>query len=146
MKKTLFTLAMFYALSSYSQPFLSTGITSKGISYNIGILSSKFETSIGIKMPILSTENATIFNFQIGRQILLTHKEEDNYSLTLKVGYAELKYKTFDSSWKETKVRTTKPIYSVELGKDAYIGRVFIKAWYCKNTFIEIGMRVFTNR
>jgi hypothetical protein len=146
MKKLLTASMIIISFSVHAQLYLATGATTKGLTAHVGILVDKIDIALGYKMPMLSKENPHILNVMIGRQILLTHDEGDNYSITPAIGYAESKYSTFDSKLNETKMRTTNAIYSVELGKDAYLGRFYLKGVYCKKAFMEVGMRFFVGR
>jgi hypothetical protein len=146
MKKLLTASMIIISFSVHAQLYLATGLTTKGLTAAIGILTDKTDISIGYKMPMLSKENPHILNFMIGRQILITHDEGDNYSITPAIGYAECHYSKFDDKLNETKMRTTNAIYSVELGKDAYLGRFYAKGVYCKKPFMEVGLRFFVGR
>ena len=146
MKKLITATMIIISLSVQAQPYLSTGLNSKSFTTGIGLLADKMDISISYKLPFLNKEQAKIFSFSIGRQILLTHNDEDNYSITPAIGYAECRYSRFDNNLKETKMRTTNALYSVEIGKDAYMGRFYLKGLYCKKAFVEVGMRVFVGR
>ena len=134
-------LILIISLNVHAQPYLSTGIT-KGVSVRAGILYEQLDINAGVKYPLTNITNPSIYSLQIGRQLLLTHNEFDNYSLTPSLGIASLKYSVFDEKYNRTYIHETKALYSIELGKDAYLGRVFIKNWYCKQNYLEIGMRV----
>ena len=146
MKKLIILAAIIFSYSLQAQPYLSTSLNQKSFTTAVGILASNVDLAIAYKLPFLNKEEAKILSFTIGRQLLLTNNYEDNYSITPALGFATMSYSTFDSRYNETKHKDGTAIYSLELGKDAYIGRFFVKTVYSKKLFAEIGMRVFVNR
>ncbi len=143
--KTFYLLLFLVAstLTVYSQPYLSTGITAKGITGRIGILSDVVDISVGMKMPILNREALTIRDFSLGKRILLSHEESDNYSITPSIGYAEVKYESFDYKGDATRNLSTHSIYAIELAKDSYCGRFYLKGTYCTKPYLEFGLKFF---
>jgi hypothetical protein len=146
MKTILFSLMLIISFGLQAQPYLSTGVLSKGVAAHLGILAGKIDISAGVKFPLMSVENPTVLDLTVGRQILLTNHDADNYTATPAIGIASSKYNTFDYRMKQTLHTDTKAIYSLEIGKDAYLGRFYLKAWHCGNNYIEIGMRYFVSR
>lgn len=156
----LLTAIVLLCCNAFSQGYLSTSIVNKGIAANIGFLSGKTDINFGVQFPITEITVPAIYHIEVGRRLNITNNEEgNNYSITPSVGAASLhkqqlvktgiyrqeynrsfNYDTYE------KVNYIKPYFSFEFGKDAYIGRVFIKTVYCENIYYSVGMRLFFNR
>lgn len=148
MKKIFITTAILLLLyiAAAAQPFVGIAGTDKGAAMQIGYLDAGgLQFSLGYKMPLLASSylpdekiektNASLVHVSVGYQILLSHKEEDNYSLTPAIGYAMVKYKTLEYA--------PAAHYSLELGKDAHLGRFFLGASYSKQLYFSLGIKAF---
>ncbi len=139
------------AITSPAQPYLSIAATSKGAGFSIGYLASEpgIEINAGYNVHPTREDVPALFNLSVGKRILLSNKEKDNFSITPTIGYASYSVKDFSSFYKDEvdgeikQVNAVKPIYTLELGKDWYLGRVYINANYCDKPFFGIGMRAF---
>lgn len=146
-------LLLCFADNLFGQPFLGLGMTNKGPSMQLGAMSDKIEISASYRRPMVRNDTYSILSFQIGRQILITRKDEDNYSFTPSIGYGYLRKKDFTeynmnrlSDAHIENIAVFAPVYSLEFGKDAYLGRAFISANYCKELYFSIGIKMFTHR
>lgn len=130
-------------MASFGQVFIGMSATTKGAGVQLGYLSTDgIEISTGYKVPLISATNPSVFNLSLGKQILLTHDDEDNYSITPSAGIASVSYKVIDKDV-VTKVSKITAIYGIEIGKDAYLGRVFIAANYAQQFYFSIGIKAF---
>jgi len=150
MKKITTALFVIMSLSATAQPFLGLGLNNRGGSIQLGILAQGIEITAAYKTPFSRTDVPSVASLSIGKQILLSNKEDDNYSITPAIGFASYRMKDFtkydQGSDEIIQVSEFKPIYGIEVGKDSYMGRVFISASYCKSAWFGIGVKVFTNR
>jgi len=150
MKHLFLMMSLFIAFSLKAQPFLSMTGTTKGVGFSIGFLDqqSGIEFSSGYHVPVLRADLPWLFNISVGKRILLSHKEEDNFTITPSIGYADYSVKDFSQYEEEgehpiVKIKEIRAIYKIELGKDWHLGRVYITANYCKNVFWGVGLRAF---
>lgn len=151
MKLLLCVMAFATAIASPAQPFLSIAATSKGAGFSIGYLASQsgIELNAGYNVHPTSEDVPALFNLSVGKRMLLSHQEKDNFSITPSIGYAAYSVKDFTEFYKDEmsgeilQVKAVKPIYSLELGKDWHLGRVFVNANYCDKAFFGIGLRAF---
>lgn len=146
-------LLLCFADNLFSQPFLGLSMTNKGPSIQLGAMSDKTEISASYRPPMVRNDVYNVLSFQVGRQILITKKEQDNYSLTPSIGYGYLRKKDFTKYDMDRlghtpieNVELFAPVYSLEFGKDAYLGRAFLSASYCKELYFSIGIKMFTHR
>jgi len=137
----------------FSQPYLGLSMTNKGPSIQLGAMADKVEISASYRHPMTRNDVFSVLSFQIGRQILITRKDEGNYILTPSIGYGYLRRKDFTeydlnrlADAPIENVEVFAPVYSLEFGKDAYLGRAFISATYSKELYFSIGMKMFTHR
>ena len=149
-KKMLCLLAMILLwCNAFSQGYLSTYVMRNGVAANIGFLTGKTDINFGVQFPLTEITTPAIYHIGVGRIINLTNHEEGNdYSITPSIGAALLNRKevvTKPYEYLKT-VSKTSAYYSLELGKDAYLGRVFLKTVYCENIYYSVGMRLFLNR
>lgn len=153
MKTLLFISALLISISTLSQPFISLGATNRGIEFQFGILAAPIEFTI-IKLQSLLKNNApSVLSVSLGKQFLLTRNEQDNYSVTPAIGIAQYKVKDY-GPYNADPLGNTEPLiiadlkayYRIELGKDSYMGRVFISATYCKGMIYGIGLKMFPYR
>ena len=139
------------AITSLAQPFLSIAATSKGAGFSIGYLASQsgIELNAGYNVHPFTEDVPTLFNLSVGKHILLSNKENNNFNLTPSIGYAAYSVKDLTEFYKDEaageiiQLKATKAIYSLELGKDWHLGRVYVNANYCDKAFFGIGMRAF---
>ena len=146
-------LLLLISTSSFAQPFLGLGVTNQGANFHLGVLAGSIEITAGYKMPFNSNDVAKIASLQIGKQILLSNNDQDNYSITPSIGYANYRVQDFaaynnDPSGKTgpSLISEFRPIAGVEVGKDSYMGRVFVSANYCKGMYYGIGIKMFPYR
>lgn len=154
MKKFLSLIACTLIIAaSYCQPFAGLGLTNKGVNFQAGALISGIEITAAAKRPYSRNDIPLIYSLSVGKQILLTDNQEDNYSITPSIGYANYRIKDFTAYDKDptgatgpVQISTFTPIYGLELGKDSYMGRVFISANYCKGLYFGMGIKIFPYR
>jgi len=152
-KIILIIVMCFIYITSFAQPYIGMLATNKGVGFQIGVLSESggLELSAASNMPLLSNTTPTILSINIGKQFLLTKNDDDNYSITPSVGFSSYNYKNFTEYDKIPRgdiiqVSEIKPIYRIEIGKDSYLGRVFVSANYCKGFYYGVGMKFFFYR
>lgn len=136
---------MLSCLHGSSQGYLSFNYSSNGTGVRLGYLND-VQISLGYQTPLLSAENANIADLSVGKRILLTNNDEDNFSVTPTVGVGFISYKDFtkyDQGGEIESVKKVVPVYGLELGKDWYIGRLFIHANYANKFYYGIGIRAF---
>ena len=88
-----------------------------------------------------------VLSFQIGKQLLLTHNESDNLSLTPSIGYGWRKWKDFtewDKGGEIIQMSDFKPVYQAELMKQWYCGGLLVNYAYCGVNYFTIGFKFFT--
>ena len=134
--KSLITISIiFISLNTFSQGYLSTSIINKGVEFNLGFLSDKVDFNYGVQFPLMNITVPTIHHISVGRMFALGN----DYSFTTSIGGAVSKNRY-------NKEKNTAAYYSLEVGKDANLGRLFIKSMYCNQFYYAIGMRAFINR
>lgn len=151
MKQLFLVMILFTVISLQAQPFLSVAATTKGEGLSIGYLEphSGIELSTGYNVHLYREDVPAIFNLSLGKRTLLSHQDKDNFTITPSIGYAVYSVKDFTNFEKDEvhgeiiQIRLIRPIYGLELGKDWYLGRLYINANYCNKSFFGIGMRVF---
>ena len=144
--------------NAFSQGYLSTAIINKGIEVRLGYLGDKIGVSAGVQMPITQVEAPTVFSLAIERAFYFS-PEENGYCVTTSFGVAGLKRREFVPAGKYVeeydkvfeydtyqKVTDIKPYYALEIGKDAHLGRFFIKGVYTGDIFFGVGMSLFFNK
>lgn len=153
MKKILcLATTMLITLNSINaQVYMGTDINNKGVGANLGFLGDHLDINTGINIPLSRTDVATIAHFTTGYMINLTHKDEDNFTITPSIGMGSYHIKDYtaynlDPHQGPTKISEILPYYSLELGKDAYMGRISLKLSYCKEVIAGISMRIFFAR
>lgn len=155
----LIALMIILYCNAFSQGYLGTSIMKNGFAGNIGYLADKVDISFGLQFPLTDKTTPTIYSLSVGRMIDLSNYDEGNFSLTPAVGLSVLNKmevvaaNTFSDKYGKIFPYETlkndnsiKPYYSLELGKDAYLGRVFLKTVYSGNLYYSVGMRLFFNR
>lgn len=151
MKQIFLVISVFTVISLKAQPYLSVTATTKGVGLSAGYLEKRsgIELNTGYHVPVIKADLPWIFNISLGTRILISHREKDNFNVTPSIGYAvySIKDQSAYESGKETganmRVRETRAIYGLELGKDLHLGRIYVSARYCDKAFWGIGMRAF---
>lgn len=154
MKKLSFTsIILVLTLSATSQIYITTGINSRGVSAGVGGLSGNggVEINMSVNKPLIRADVPTLFTLSIGKQFLITQNPDDNYSITPIIGASNMIVKDFTDYDRSTmgRIKTTTGIaanYGIEIGKDAYKGRVSLTANYCKGFYFGATMRIFFSR
>jgi len=150
MKTFLTTLIIAASITAQSQPFFGLSAGNGGITYQAGALAESIEITAAYKMPLSKNDRPSVLSISVGKQILLTNNESDNYSITPTIGFANYRVKDFtkydQGSDEIIQVSEFKPVFGLEVGKDSHMGRVFISANYCKVAWFSIGIKVFTHR
>lgn len=158
-KKLVALMAMILLwCNAFSQGYISTSVVNKGVAASIGYLGAGIDINAGVQMPITEIQQPTIYSLSIGRIFYLS-ENDGGLSLTPSFGVASLHKKqlvkagAYSQEYNRTfpydmyeKVSAIKPYYSLEIGKDAHLGRVFLKTVYSGNFYYSAGMRLFFNR
>ncbi len=145
--------------NGFSQAYLGTSLMKNGVSGNIGFLADKVDISFALQFPLTDKLVPTIYSLSIGRMLNITNEEEDNFTVTPAFGFAVINKmevvpaNTFSEKYGQyfpyeilKNTNAIKAYYSLELGKDAYMGRAFIKTVYAERVYYSVGMRLFINR
>lgn len=130
--------------AGFSQVFIGMDAGNKGVGLNAGGLVDQIEIKAGINSSLYRSETPFMVYGSIGYQIPITGYEEDNISITPSIGFAHLSYQDFSKYETEDRIIRIshfKPKYSLEIGKDKNIGRVYVSATYASYTFFSIGFR-----
>ena len=153
MKHLLTTLTLLMCLTTFAQPFITIGLSNKGFTPQLGIHSNGVIFTLATKLPLTHTDVPVIHSFTIGKEFLLSHADEDNYTIGLHAGPALYRVKDFTKYDADptgltpiVQVSRFKMMFSVELGKDSYMGRWFIYANYCGAPFFGAGVKAFFYR
>lgn len=145
-KITLSLLILILSLNVNAQPFAGIEAGTKGAGVNIGYLGNGLEIKAGTNMSLYRATTPALFYASLGYQIKLTNNEEDNWSVLPSAGYTYSSYEDFtayNNGGEIIKITEFKPKYSLELGKDKHIGRIYINANYAGYTFYNIGIRAY---
>lgn len=146
MKKLLLSVCILITINTYSQPFASFESTTKGFGINLGFQSNEgVQVAGGFNVSITRADVADIYYGSVGYNILLSHKDEDNFSITPTIGPAFYSKEVFDANYNGKTEKGFKPIFGLELGKDWYDGRLFILANRCDKFYYGIGIKYFIN-
>jgi hypothetical protein len=125
-----------------TKPFVGVSLHSIGYSLQVGVKGENTVALIGYSKPLTSAVNPTLFFGQVGYEFNITPKKEDGYNLTPLVGISSY---TYEDVIEEQTVKGIAPIYSLELGKDFFNGRIFVTANYCRVFFAGAGFKIFIN-
>jgi hypothetical protein len=144
-------MAMMCAINLQSQPFVSATSSTIGQRFSIGWLGRKsgIEINTGYSIPLLRADLPRIFNFSVGKKLVLSHGNDQSLNLTPGIGLAHYSAEDFSAYEKDqvygiiAEVNGFRPVYTLELGKDWNIGRLFLSGGYCKKGFAGIGIRAF---
>ena len=144
MKKliTIAILILSFNAISQTNPFVGISVNNMGFSLQGGVRVKNAVGLIGYSKPLTSAVNPTLFFGKIGYEFNLTPILKDGFNLTPLVGISSY---TFDDVIKEQTVKGIAPIYSLELGKDFFNGRIFVTGNYCRIFFAGGGFKIFIN-
>jgi hypothetical protein len=171
-KNTLLLLCVISGVTLSAQPFIKFAATNKGFETSIGALSKDggIESTLSYKFSMIQADKPSILSIAVGKQILISGYDENNYSITPTIGYGYLHWKDFskydaaecpppnslppgtsagplpivDDAIIEMKAY--KPVFGVEVGKDSYMGRVGLTANWCNEFYFGINLRIFPYR
>ena len=138
---------------------------------SIGALSKDggFESTLSYKFSMSHVDKPSILSITVGKQILITDYDDDNFSITPTIGYGYLRWKDFSkydaatyptgpppnlatgaplpiSNKEIIEMTEFKPVFGFEIAKDSYMGRVGLNANWCKEYYFGINLRVFPYR
>ncbi len=135
-------------LNVFAQGYVGFGAQNQGLNFNSGVLINKIDIRLHYKTNVMSNVKPSIFSLNLGRQINITQKVYDNYSITPFAGIAIVKSKDFNAFDKNPTnnieiINKIQPIFSLEFGKDAYYGRMLTMIQYCEKFYYGIGIRAF---
>ena len=141
------------SINCISQPFLGLSVNNKGMGIQFGALSNSMEFKASYKVPFIRRDVASIASFTIGKMLLLSKQEEDNYAIIPEIGIANYRIKDFTAYDADqtghspiVQVSEFKPIYGISVTKDSYLGQSFVSANYCSGMYYSIGMKLFFYR
>jgi len=149
MKRLTFTLTLIIiSLLAYAQPYIQTHANNIGFGAGVGFVApnSGLQISTAFMIPPSDPEKPRIIDCSIGKRFWLSNKEQDNYNLTVAAGVADYRrtiYKDYMVGGLSKEVHTTSPIYTLEVGKDLYLGRISLYGSYCNRTYGGATIRVF---
>jgi len=129
-----------------SQVYLGISGTNKGTSQTIGWLSDiGIDLNVNYKSSLLKADVARILSFNIGKRIELS---QNNFNVTPYIGIANYRNKDFraydiDRKNEVIQINETGLIYRLELGKDWYMGRLYIEGTYCNGFYFGAGIKAF---
>lgn len=161
MKSKLIAIMLILNISVYAQPYIGTSVINKGFGATVGVIAdNRFDVAFNYQQPFICVLSPISTSLSVGYIINITNDEEDNYTITPSFGIVSSKFKIvipantrYDKYEDATPyeriktIRTGNAYYNIELGKDSYMGRVFVKSSYFGNhLYYGIGMRVFFNR
>ena len=145
------TALLLISLPTFAQPYFAIGLQNKGFNMSTGILAEKIDVQIRFKVPLTSAEESKQLSATIGRMILISNNDDDNYLITPSIGAAWLKSTDFteydiNPNKGPVSIQKFKPVYALELGKDAYKGRLSLTAQYSDKMYWGVNMRVSISR
>lgn len=136
-------------LQAQIQPYIGIGFYTNGIGLNLGAVENNVCYEVGLHKPLVYNDVPTLIYGKVGYEINLSGKEKDNFTITPSLGissYMVNDYVNYEHDGSVIKVKSIKSYYSLELGKDWFMGRLFINGGYCGNAFFGAGMKIFFNR
>ena len=143
---SIILLSLALTSTNTNAQYAGVSVINKGIGVTAGILANKVNIQAALTFPIMNLENSNTYSLSAGYQLNITNDEEDNYSFTPSIGAALVKSRMWDSKAVMTVYEQIKLVYGAELGKDAFMGRVFIHANYSDALYYGVGMKVFFKR
>jgi len=144
MKKIIILILI--PLSGIAQPYVSIGLQNTGANGSIGYIAQKVDLNLSYKFPLTSAIESKIASITFGRQFNLSKKEQDNYVITPLVGVGFLKSGVISKDNTLIPVQSVKPVYGLEIGKDAYMGRISAFVRYIDKWYYGLSMRIFFSR
>ena len=136
MKKLLLMVCILITVNIQAQTFASFEGTTKGFGMTVGFQSEEgLQIAAGYNVSIINALNADLFYGNAGYNFLLSNYDENNFSLTPTIGIAYSSVKVETNKIDLQTVTGIKPIYGLELGKDWYMGRLFVSANYCGKAY-----------
>jgi len=159
----------------FSQPYLKFTGTNRGLEISIGAMTSDggLDFNVAYKSSLSRNDKPKVLSASIGKQLLLTNKEEDNYSITPSLGYGYLAWKDYSKYSSPLPslppilpgtpptpsagplpihydnvqaMQTFKPLVGLELAKDSYMGRYGLTAAWCGDFYFGVTLRMFPYR
>lgn len=149
MKKVIILIiSLIFTFPCFSQSFIGMQGTNKGVDVQLGYLSESGGAiiSAGYKVPLIKANTPSVINLSVGKEWLITNNEENNYSLSSLVGIGSYKVKDFteyDKGGQIIYINKVLPVYTLELGKDIYKGRLFVSGNYCNSFYYGLGIKAF---
>ena len=144
----LFLLAILCSFKTHAQ-YIGISGGNKGFCFSGGILSQGIQIEASYRLPFMSNVIPSCLSLTVGKEILITRNEEDNFSITPFVGFGSLNRKDFskyDATDKIIEVSEIKTMYGLEIGKDFHAGRIFLSANKCGIMSFTFGLKTFLNR
>ena len=136
---------LFMIIISFNVNAQHAGVTvlNKGFGLDVGAVSNNVMMEIGLVFPLIDLQNPNVYSLKGGYEI----KFGDNFNFTPIIGAALLKIRTWNYNDAVVVYKVIKPMYGIELGKDAHIGQGFITAKFIDKTiYYGLGMKVFFNK
>lgn len=135
-------LLLLLSATTSAQAYLGLGITNEGALYQAGALIQNIQVELSYKMPLTSNENNQVLSLTTGYQYKF---------ITASIGAAYLHRQDFTAYNADPTgmaaievVEGFKPIVSVELGIDKYLGRLFVNTTYCDGFYFGVGLKIYT--
>lgn len=141
MKKIIILILI--PLSGIAQPYVSIGIQNKGANGSIGYIAKTIDLQAQYKFPLTSATESRIASLTVGKKFNLSKKEQDNYVITPLVGIGFLKSGVIGKDNALIPVNSIKPVYGIEIGKDAHMGRISAFVRYIDKIYYGLSMRIF---
>ena len=136
-------LLLLISATTTAQAYLGLGLTNEGALYQAGALIQNVQLELSYKMPLMSNDVNKVLSVTTGYQYKF---------ITASLGGAYTKrtdYKRYNADPTGRAgfdvVEGFKPIVSVELGIDKYLGRIFINGTYCGVFYFGVGLKVYTH-
>lgn len=150
-KLQVLTAIIIISFNVHAQGYGGVFISNKGAGAQMGFLAGNIDLCSSVQYPLINLKSPTVYSLSAGTMLLLTHNEADNFSITPAIGVAVYRIHSFTAYENDSKAAipvttTVNTFYSLQIGKDAYLGRMFIQANYCKNFYVTAGMKVSFNR
>ena len=74
------------SIACFAQPFGGLAVSNKGSIFQIGILAEAIELTAAYKVPFSRADIPRILSLSVGKQVLISRKEANNYSVTASIG------------------------------------------------------------
>ena len=144
MKKILVATLIIASFSAQCQVnFGVQAITSASVGISFSYLSKNAVLSLGYKTSFISAITPSIVSANFGYQINLSNWDEDNYCVTPSFGVAHYAVKKLLPKNGVEQISSFHPIYSIELGKDLYLGRFIATINYCNGFYAGVGIKAY---